>query len=91
MKVFCLFYLKLPLQSKVRILSSIDYPAQFTPLGCRVAAGMECIPGSEMYLATTGIPNSHMYIFLSSAVETKRLPFSMNVIVLMVPICSSYC
>ena len=44
-----------------------------------------------MCFATTGIPNSHTYTFLSSAVETKRRPFSMKVSVLIDPRCSSYC
>ena len=82
---FFLFNLKLPLLSYITILLSIDYPAKYLPLGCMAAAGIAYISGSLMCLATTGIPNSQTWILLSSAVETKRLPLSMKVIVLIDP------
>ena len=52
---------------------------------------IECISGSLICLITTGIPNSHKNIFLSSDVDTNFLPPSTNVTVLTAPKCSSYC
>jgi hypothetical protein len=68
----------------------MDYPAKYLPLGCIVAAGIAYISGSVICFDTTGIPNSHINIFLSSAVDTNLLPPSIKVIVFIDPKCSSY-
>lgn len=43
-----------------------------------------------MCLITTGMPNSHRNIFLSSEDVSKRFPSSQMVTVLTAPMCSSY-
>ena len=71
-------------------LLSRDCPTKYFPFGWRAVAGIECIDGSEICFTTTGKPNSHMNIFLSSEVETNFLLLSINVSVLIAPRCSSY-
>ena len=46
------------------------------PSGEAVTAGMECMPGSAIYLMGTGMSHSQSSIFLSSEVEAKRRPSS---------------
>lgn len=43
---------------------------QYWPPGCSCVRGMECMPGSLMYLMGTGTPKSHTSTFLSSLVVT---------------------
>mmetsp|Transcript_4241 Transcript_4241/g.7211 ORF Transcript_4241/g.7211 Transcript_4241/m.7211 type:complete len:301 (-) Transcript_4241:1169-2071(-) len=73
-----------------RIWLSSDCAANQFWLGCMVMAGMECMEGSAMYFMTTGMPNSHTRMDLSSEVVMNRRFSSQKVIVFTAPRCWSY-
>merc|ERR1719229_1898858 len=68
----------------------MDCPMRYLFVGSSVTAGTECIVGSAICFTTTGIPNSHKKIFLSSDVVKMRLPSSQKDTVFTAPRCSSY-
>eukprot|EP00976_Prorocentrum_cordatum_P051684 1043462-Prorocentrum_minimum.AAC.1 len=53
-------------------------------------AGMECMEGSAMYFITTGMPNSHTRMDLSSEEVMNRRFSSQKVMVFTAPRCWSY-
>ena len=63
-------------------LLSRDVAARYFSSGDLHTAGIECMPGSAMYLKSTGMSHSQTRTDLSSEVVTKRRLLSMNVIVL---------
>lgn len=65
--------------------------ARYFPSGDLVTAGIECMPGSAMYLKSTGMSHSHTRTDLSSDVVTNLRLLSMNVIVLIGFKWRSYC
>ena len=72
-------------------LLSSEVAAKYFSSGDFVTAGIECIPGSAMYLKSTGISHSHTRTDLSSDVVTNRRLLSINVMVFTGFKCRSYC